>query len=93
MILSKHPFTVDLFIKEFVALRARTLKYMRDFVEEQSKTDKNLYFFDGNKLFGDKDIYEMTVDGTHPTDLGFYTVANVLTPIIRDLLDGKGMPC
>lgn len=93
LILSKHPFTVDLFIKEFVALRARTLKFMRDFVEEQSKTDKNLYFFDGNKLFGDKDVYEMTVDGTHPTDLGFYTVANVLTPIIRDLLDGKGMPC
>ena len=93
LILSKHPFTVDLFIKEYVALRARTLKFMRDFVESQSKTDKNIYFFDGNKLFGDKDIYEMTVDGTHPTDLGFYTVANVLTPIIKDILDGKGLSC
>ena len=46
----------------------------------------DIYFYDGNKVFGDTDIYEMTVDGIHPTDLGFYTIANVLTPVIREIL-------
>lgn len=91
LIVSKPPFTLDLFVKEYADVRKRLVNFQRNFVESHRATDKNLYFFDGNGLFGDRDIYEMTVDGTHPTDLGFYTMANTLTPVFRSLLDGKGI--
>ena len=87
LIVSKHPFTCDRFIPSLVELRERLVKFQKDFVEKRSAYDKNIYFYDGNKVFGDTDIYEMTVDGIHPTDLGFYTIANVLTPVIKEILD------
>lgn len=87
LIMTKHPFPRDLFIKSEGDLRPRLYKFQKDFVNERRLSDPNIYFCDGNKLFGDKDIYEMTVDGSHPTDLGFYTIANNLTPVIREILD------
>ena len=47
--------------------------------------DKNVYFVSGKELMalcGD----EGTVDGTHPTDLGFYSMAKCLEPLLRSLL-------
>jgi signal peptidase I len=54
--------------------------------KRRNNGDENIYFYDGRKIFGNKDILESCVDGTHPTDLGFYRMANSLQPIITKLL-------
>ncbi len=49
--------------------------------------DRSVYFVDGEEFFRDfpeKDI--CLVDGTHPTDLGFYRMANVIEPFIKKAL-------
>lgn len=45
---------------------------------------KKLYLFQSDKLLGTDG--EATVDGTHPTDVGFIRMAEVLTPTIRRLV-------
>ncbi len=37
--------------------------------------DKNVYFLDGKSFYDDKDSELFSVDGVHPTDLGFYAMA------------------
>lgn len=86
LILSKTPFATDYMNSYLWSVRNRLRKFMKDLVERRKRTDPNIYFFDGNLLFGEEDIYEMTVDGLHPTDLGFYMMAKVLYPILKELL-------
>lgn len=40
-----------------------------------SEGDRNVYFIDGETLFGEHCREECTVDGTHPNDLGMYRMA------------------
>jgi lysophospholipase L1-like esterase len=47
--------------------------------------DKNIYFLNGGDLMG-KDFHECTVDGGHPTDLGFMRMADAMTPVLRGIL-------
>lgn len=47
--------------------------------------DKNVYFLEGPKLMAIAEN-EGTVDGTHPNDLGFYSMAKALEPMIADIL-------
>ncbi len=47
--------------------------------------DRNIYFMDGSKLLGN-DFDECTVDGVHPTDLGFYRIAEGLQDTVRGLI-------
>ena len=51
--------------------------------------DGLIFFYDGSTLLGD-DFDECTVDGTHPTNLGFLHMANGLEPVLRAILEGKG---
>jgi lysophospholipase L1-like esterase len=46
--------------------------------------DKNIYYLEGNNLLG-KDG-EGTVDGTHPTDLGFSRMADVIQKKFEEIL-------
>src|SRR5262249_49006010 len=46
--------------------------------------DKHLHYLRGDKLLGDDD--ESTVDGSHPTDLGFLRQADVFADAIAPLL-------
>jgi hypothetical protein len=49
--------------------------------------DKNVYFIDGESFFKDFDDKEICfVDTIHPTDLGFYKMAEVIEPIIKKAL-------
>lgn len=45
---------------------------------------KNLHYVKGERLFGTEGA--STVDGVHPTDLGFTLFADALEPILRNLL-------
>ncbi len=47
--------------------------------------DKNVYFVSGKELMA-LCSDEGTVDGTHPTDLGFFSMAKCLEPILRSAL-------
>lgn len=49
---------------------------------------KNLIYVSGERLFGTDG--SSTVDGIHPTDLGFTMVANALEPVLKDLLHKGG---
>ena len=50
--------------------------------------DKNVYFVSGHELMRYAK-YDGLVDDAHPTDLGFYSMAKVLTPILRNILEKK----
>ena len=54
--------------------------------ELREKGDLNIYFFDGSKTLGGEDFFECTVDGSHPTDLGFIRMADALEPVLKTLL-------
>jgi len=55
---------------------------LRDiFAKRVATGDKNLYLVPGDKLLGDDS--EGTVDGTHPNDLGFYRMAQVIGEALR----------
>jgi lysophospholipase L1-like esterase len=44
-------------------------------------TDINLHYVPGESLLGEDG--EATVDGTHPTDVGFLRIADALEPVLR----------
>ena len=87
LVMSKPPFSNFVFLKKFIDSRKFYFEFQKGVVEKRRNNgDENIYFYDGCKVFGNKDILESCVDGTHPTDLGFYRMANSLQPIITKLL-------
>lgn len=50
--------------------------------ERRSNGDRAIDFIDGSTLLGN-DFDECTVDGSHPTDLGFWRMAQGLEPALR----------
>lgn len=51
--------------------------------------DKNVWFIDGETLFGAEDRDACTIDGCHPNDLGFYRMYRVILPVLRQTLKIK----
>ena len=49
--------------------------------------DKHVYFINGEKLFGDEDRLECTVDKTHPNDIGFYRMYQSILPTLKRALE------
>jgi hypothetical protein len=47
--------------------------------------DTHLVYIEGDHLLGDDS--EGTVDSSHPTDLGFMRMADVLEPVLRELIE------
>ena len=61
--------------------------FQENFVKERrAHGDLGLYFLNGENLMGEN-WHECTVDGIHPTDLGFSRMATALEEPIRRLLD------
>ena len=48
--------------------------------------DQKVWFVDGETLFGDAEIYDCTMDGVHPNDLGFNRMAQTLYPVLKEAL-------
>jgi len=48
--------------------------------------DKNVYFIDGESLFGSDNRDSCTVDGCHPNDLGFIRMAETIGSVIKKIL-------
>lgn len=51
--------------------------------------DRNIYFLDGQTIFAIHGGDSCTVDGTHPTDLGFMCMADAVYPILSKMLYGE----
>lgn len=51
-----------------------------------SEGDRNVYYIDGEDLFGSEDWDLCTVDTTHPNDLGFYRMAMRIEKELKPLL-------
>lgn len=67
--------------------RLGLVEYQRSVVEKMTTAgDSNLYFLDGGTLLREPWCYEATVDGTHPTDLGFVMMADALAPELKKIL-------
>lgn len=49
--------------------------------------DKNIFFIGGENLFDGDSPDGATVDGTHPNDLGFYRMANVIEKTLKQILE------
>jgi len=93
----KHPMTPILVVSKVAYAREVFDKKLKDAREEckkieignvercQEAGDKNIYFIDA-EFFQGEDFWECTVDGVHPTDLGFYRMAENLLPEIEKRL-------
>lgn len=69
-------------------LHERRRQVQRENVElRRAEGDRHLHFLDGHTLIGLEDANECTVDGTHPTDLGFMLMARSLAPVVRSLVE------
>ena len=55
---------------------------LRDIVK--SWNDKNLSYIKGDNLYGDD--FEASVEGTHPTDLGFARMVEIIQPVLEKYL-------
>ncbi|WGU97614.1 SGNH/GDSL hydrolase family protein [Paenibacillus dendritiformis] len=86
--MSKMEFASESFVPDMRTLRlgmgGSNVKLSRSFV---SKAIRHLHFYDGSTLLGtDETRFECTVDGVHPTDLGFMRMADKLNPVFKQLL-------
>ena len=67
--------------------KPKLLDFQRNLITRLAKEgDENIHFLDGAKLLDDDFGHEATVDGTHPTDVGFLMMARNLESAIRELL-------
>lgn len=78
--MSRETHCKDSFLEEL-----KRLKYQSQGVKNLQQHDPNIYFLDGHKLLG-KYTEEATVDGSHPTDLGFMMITERLSKEIEKIL-------
>lgn len=67
------------------AYTSKNIELRRIFESLRSAGDTYLHLVPGENLLGQDG--EATVDGTHPNDLGFQRMAEVLLPVVRELVD------
>lgn len=68
------------------------MKARRDIVKATynsavAEGDKNVYFIDGETFYGETDRNLCSVDNCHPNDLGFFRMASVIRPILKEMLE------
>lgn len=62
---------------------------MRNFEKAKAEGDERVFFLDGLTAFQDHGGDDCTVDGSHPTDLGFYLIAKAFEPFVKQALELK----
>ncbi|MHB9023153.1 MAG: SGNH/GDSL hydrolase family protein [Armatimonadota bacterium] len=86
LVVSRIRFALDLYDKTWGQGLLIRRDIQHDTVERlRTSGDANLHFLDGAGLLGD-DYDECTVDGVHPTDLGFLRIAEGMLPALHALL-------
>ena len=86
VVVSKIPYPQELFDKKERDFRENCKMVQIKTVEcFQAAGDKNIYFIDGNCFLGE-DFWECSGDSGHPSNLGFYRMAEYLLPEIERIL-------
>lgn len=86
LVLSRIRYSNEHFYAKRQAMTAERKQIQIDTVERwRAQGDEQIFFHDGSDLLGD-DFHECTVDGSHPTDFGFFKMAESLTPVFAQLL-------
>ena len=86
LMLSKPDFDGD-YSREAKEENARRRAVIQETYDKaKANGDENIYFIDGETLFGTEERESCTSDLCHPNDLGFYRMANVVTPVIENIL-------
>lgn len=86
LLLSQFPYAAEAIDKYLYEDRLKRLDFQKTLIEQlKQKGDKHIYFYEGKNLLPDYQD-ECTVDGVHPTDLGFMSIADRLTPILEKIL-------
>lgn len=60
---------------------------MQSFLQAWDNGDRRVFYLDGHTLFGNENRDAATVDGCHPTDLGFERMATEIGTVIRKALE------
>lgn len=68
----------------YIAARAAIVRATFDRAKEEG--DENVYFINGGEFFPETERGNCTVDGCHPTDLGFYFMAKRVREVVEPLL-------
>lgn len=84
VIISKIPMYLEFHDDSYIKNEKKIRNYQKNYVKKAN--DENLYYIDGAKVLGKSNISEKTVDGCHPTDYGFISMAEYLYPIINNIL-------
>lgn len=75
----------DTYLKEEVG--GQCLQIILDtYRKALAEGDKYVDFVDGSKMFDGPFVHDCTVDGTHPTDLGFAYMAQHIAPAVKKWL-------
>lgn len=83
VVLSQIRFAGEMFDRGLLDLRLTLKNIQMETVRAfREQGDGEVYFHDGEQLLGD-DFHECTVDGVHPTDLGFSRMAERLVPALK----------
>lgn len=86
LVVSKIRYAGELFKEEMLQGRLVRRDFQRQMVEDlRGNGDDRILFFDGADMLGE-DFDECTVDGAHPTDLGFRRMAQALEPVLEGIL-------
>lgn len=56
------------------------------YINARRNGDNNVYFIDGDSLFGDVPASFCTVDRCHPNDMGFYCMASRIGNVIKNIV-------
>jgi hypothetical protein len=87
LVVSKVRMARDHFSPAAIRTCEEKREFQRRAVEERRAAgDEHIHFLDGGGLLG-RDFDECTVDGVHPTDLGFWRIAKGLAPVLRGILE------
>ncbi|WP_284645698.1 SGNH/GDSL hydrolase family protein [Paenibacillus silviterrae] len=86
MVVSRIAYGTEAHKPELLQSRLERKQFQSDLVQRLREAgDTLLFFVDGSGWLGPEPA-EATVDGVHPTDLGFMMMANGLEPILRNVL-------
>ena len=59
---------------------------LKTYLRALEEGDRNVYYIDGETVFGTEDQDACTVDNCHPNDLGFYRMAKAVLPVLKKVL-------
>lgn len=87
LIVSRIRYAREELTPHLFEMRMERMRLEQELVNQlREQGDSNIYFFDSSRSLGGEDFFECTVDGSHPTDLGFLRMADALEPVLKTLL-------